>query len=197
RWNVAHVPTPDFAGALQTTAVNSVLIVGLALAMLLGGLVFETRRADERAAAANDAEQRIRKLNRELEERVVARTHKLHDVLRDINTINLSVSHDLRQPLNMISLATGQLQVSNQDEATKQRLDKIAASVGRMTGMLDRLLGYSRTSAFESDLEDVDMRALAVRAVREQALDERLVSIGRLPPAKADKVITHILLSNL
>ena len=197
RWNVAHAPTRDFAGALQTTAVNSVLIVGLALAMLLGGLVFETRRADERAGAANDAEQRVRKLNRELEERVVARTHKLHDVLRDINTINLSVSHDLRQPLNTISLAAGQLQAASKDEATRHRVDKIAANVERMTGMLDRLLGYSRTSAFESDLEDVDMNALAAQAVREQGLDQRVVSIGPLPRAKADRVITHILLSNL
>jgi signal transduction histidine kinase len=63
--------------------------------------------------------------------------------------------------------------------------------------MLDRLLGYARTSAFESDLEDVDMRALAVQAVREQSLDERSVSIGPLPWARADRVIAHILLSNL
>ncbi len=197
RLNVSHVPTRDFAGALQTTAVDSVLIVGLALAMLLGGLVFETRRANERAAAANNAEQRVRKLNRELEERVVARTQKLQDVLRDMNTINLSVSHDLRSPLNTISLAAGALQAANQDEVVRRRLDKVAAGVGRMTVMLDRLLGYARTSAFESDLEDVDMRALAAQAVREQSLDERLVSIGPLPPARADRVITHILLSNL
>ncbi len=197
RWNVAHAPTRDLAAALRTTAVDSVLIVGLALAMLLGGLVFETRRANERAAAANDAEQRVRKLNRELEERVVARTQRLQDVLRDMNTINLSVSHDLRSPLNTISLAAGQLQAANQDEVAGRRLDKIVAGVARMTGMLDRLLGYARTSAFESDLEDVDMRALAAQAVREQSLDERSVSIGPLPAARADRVITHILLSNL
>ena len=197
RWNVAHTPTPDLARALRTTAVDSVLIVGLALAMLLGGLVFETRRANERAAAANAAEQRVRKLNRELEERVVARTQNLQDVLRDMNTINLSVSHDLRSPLNTISLAAGQLQAANQDEVTGRRLDNIVAGVGRMTGMLDRLLGYARTSAFESDLQDVDMRALAAQAAREQSLDERSVSIGPLPPTRADRVITHILLSNL
>jgi len=197
RWNVAHTPTRDLAGALRTTAVDSVLIVGLAMAMLLGGLVFETRRANERAAAANVAEQRVRRLNRELEERVVARTQKLQNVLRDMNTINLSVSHDLRSPLNTISLATGQLQAANKDEVVARWLDRIAAGVGRMAGMLDRLLGYARTSAFESDLEDVDMRALAAQAVREQSLDARSVAIGPLPAARADRVITHILLSNL
>jgi len=197
RWNVAHAPTRDLVGAFRTTAVDSVLIVGLALAILLGGLVFETRRANERAAAADAAEQRVRKLNRELEERVVARTQKLQDVLRDMNTINLSVSHDLRSPLNTISLAAGQLQAENRDEAAGRRFDKIAAGISRMAGMLDRLLGYARTSAFESDLEEVDMRALAAQAVREQSLNERWVSIGPMPSARVDRVITHILLSNL
>jgi signal transduction histidine kinase len=197
RWNVAHAPTSELAAALRTSAVDSVLIVGLALALLLGGLVFETRRANERAAAASVAEQRVRKLHRELEERVVARTQKLNDVLRDLNTINLSVSHDLRSPLNAISLTVGQLQAANRDEAAALRLDKVAANVSRMKSMMDRLLGYARTAAFESDFEDVDMRALAEQAVREQALDERFVSIEALPSARADRVITHILLSNL
>jgi signal transduction histidine kinase len=197
RWNVAHAPTSELAAALHTSAVDSVLIVGLALALLLGGLVFETRRANERAAAASLAEQRVRKLHRELEERVVARTQQLGDVLRDLNTINLSVSHDLRSPLNAISLTVGQLQASNRDEAVGRRLDKVAANVARMTGMMDRLLGYARTAAFESDLTDVDMRDLVEQAVSEQSLDERLVSIGPLPSARVDKVITHILLSNL
>jgi signal transduction histidine kinase len=197
RWNVAHRPTPELGAALRTSAVDTVLVVGLALATLLGGLVFETQRATERAAAANAAEQRVRKLNRDLEERVVARTQNLRDVLRDLNTINLSVSHDLRSPLNAINLNVGQLQTVNMDAASARRLEKIGASVGKMTAMLDRLLGYSRAAAFESDFQTVDMRALAAQAVREQSLDERSVSLGDLPPARADKVITHILLSNL
>jgi signal transduction histidine kinase len=197
RWNVAHRLTPELAGALATSAVDSVLIVGLALAVLLGGLIFETRRANERAAAANAAEQGVRKLHRELEERVVARTQKLHEVLRDLNTINLSVSHDLRSPLNAISLTVGQLQAANRDQVAGARLDKVAANVDRLATMMNRLLGYARASAFESDLEDVDMRALAEQAAREQSIDERSLSIGPLPPVRADKVITHILLSNL
>jgi len=197
RWNVAHRPTDELAATLKVSAANSVLIVGLALALLLGGLVFETRRANERAVAANDAEQRIRKLHRELEERVVARTQQLRDVLRDLNTINLSVSHDLRSPLNTINLTVGQLDAENRDEATGKLLARITASVERMATMMNRLLGYTRASSFESELEDVDMRELTELAVQEQGLDSRAVSIGVLPPARADRVITHILISNL
>ena len=196
-WNVRHRPSPELRAVLDTSAVDSVLIVGLALAMLLGLLVFETRRANDRAAAANAAEQRLRVLHRELEERVIARTQNLDEVLRDLNTINLAVSHDLRSPLNAISLVTGQLESSAPDEVARQRLCKIAANVARMTAMLNRLLGYSRTAAFESELENVDMHALAEQVVREQSLDTQTVTIGALPAAFADRVIVHILLSNL
>jgi signal transduction histidine kinase len=196
-WNVRHRPSPDLPAHLDTSAVDSVLIVGLALAMLLGGLVFETRRANDRAAAANAAEQRLRVLHRELEERVIARTQKLGEVLRDLNTINLAVSHDLRSPLNAISLVAGQLEASNRDEVARPRLEKIAANVTRMTAMLNRLLGYARTAAFGAELEDVDMRALAEQVVREQSLDAHTVTIAAVPPALADRVIVHILLSNL
>jgi signal transduction histidine kinase len=196
-WNVRHRPSPELRAVLDTSAADSVLIVGLALALLLGGLVFETRRANDRAAAANAAEQRLRVLHRELEERVIGRTQKLGEVLRDLNTINLAVSHDLRSPLNAISLVTGQLEASNRDEVVRPRLEKIAANVARMTAMLNRLLGYARTAAFGAELEDVDMRALAEQVVREQSLGAHTVTIAALPPALADPVIVHILLSNL
>jgi len=196
-WNVRHRPSSELRAALDTSAVDSVLIVGLALALLLGLLVFETRRANDRAAAANAAEQRLRVLHRDLEERVIARAQKVGEVVRDLNTINLAVSHDLRSPLNAISLVTGQLEASNPDEIARQRLGKIAANVARMTAMLNRLLGYARTAAFGAELEDVDMRALAEQVVREQSLDAQTVTIGALPAALADRVIAHILLSNL
>jgi signal transduction histidine kinase len=66
-----------------------------------------------------------------------------------------------------------------------------------MAATMNRLLGYTRASSFESELEDIDMRELTEQAVREQSLDPRSVSIGPLPPARADRVITHILISNL
>jgi signal transduction histidine kinase len=73
----------------------------------------------------------------------------------------------------------------------------ITANIRRMAGILDRLLGYSRASSFASELEDIDMRRLVEQVVREQSIDPRVVSIGELPPARADRVVTHILLSNL
>jgi signal transduction histidine kinase len=127
----------------------------------------------------------------------VARTQRLDSALHDLNTINLSLSHDLRSPLNVISLTAGQLGAANRDEFTGRLLERITASVERVVATMNRLLGYARASAFESELEEIDMRELTERAVREQGLDTRSVAIGPLPPARADRVITHIVISNL
>jgi signal transduction histidine kinase len=196
RWNVSNRPSPDLADDLNTSAADSVLVVGLALALLLGGLVFETRRANDRASAANDAERRVRKLNRELEERVLARTQRLRDALADMNTVNLAVAHDLRSPLGAISLSVGQMRETAPDADAAERCDRVGRGVQRMKGILDRLLGYSR-SAFDSELEEVDMRALVEQVLDEQSVPAAKVSLGELPSARADRVITHILLRNL
>jgi signal transduction histidine kinase len=178
--------------------IDFVLIIGLATAFLLGALVFENRRAGERAAAASAAEQRVRKLNRELEERVIARTQELSNAMTDLNTINLSVSHDLRSRLNAISLITGQLQQGISDDTRNPaRFEKIAENVARMAGITERLLGYSRTTSFDSELEEVDMRALAEEVVKQQSGAAHAISIGQLPPAHADRAIVNILLGNL
>jgi signal transduction histidine kinase len=197
-WTVAHRPSSVLAWDRDVLVIDFVLIVGLATAFLLGGLVFENRRARERAAAASDAEQRIRRLNRELEERVIARTQALNSAITDLNTINLSVSHDLRSRLNAISLITGQLQQAiENDERNVTRYEKIAENVERMAGITDRLLGYSRTTSFDSQLEEVDMHALAEEVVKQQSGAAHVVSIGNLPSARADRAIVNILLGNL
>jgi signal transduction histidine kinase len=197
-WNVAHRPSPVLAWDRDVLVIDFVLIIGLATAFLLGALVFENRRARERAAAASEAEQRVRRLNRELEERVVARTQELSSAITDLNTINLSVSHDLRSRLNAISLLTGQLQQGVPDDTRNpERFEKIAENVARMAGITERLLGYSRTTSFDSELEEVDMRALAEEVVNQQSGAAHVVSIGKLPPAQADRAIVNILLGNL
>ena len=199
-WNVAHRPSRELAADLAGWVIDAVLVVGLTLALLLGAFVHQTFKATDRAAAASDAERRVRALNRELETRVALRTQDLNDVLDDINTINLSVSHDLRSPLNAISLLTQRLrQEAAPGSAAAEHFDRIAANVGRMTTIMDRLLGFSRASSFEYEIQRVDMRELARHVVEEHTADgaRARITIGQLPPAEADPTMVHSLLTNL
>jgi signal transduction histidine kinase len=200
-WRVQHQPTAALAADFRTWAVDATLIVGLAMALLIGAVVYEGKKARMRAVAASEAERRVRALNRELETRVEMRTRDLNEVLADLNTINLSVSHDLRSPLNAANLLTYGLRQQNaHDEKTAACLDKITANIKRMAGIMDRLLGFSRVSSFEYRIEQVDMRGLAGQVVHEQASEpgsQAQITIGDLPPADADRTMIHILFTNL
>lgn len=199
-WSVEHRPSAALAAEFDTRAIDSVLVIGLALSIMLGALLYERGRADDRAAAAAAAEQAVRAMNKELENRVAARTKDLNDVLGDLNTINLSVSHDLRSPLNAVSLLAQRILAAARDDQTDKLANRVLANVERMAGIMDRLHGFSRASTFDYCIEQVDMRALAEEVVREQAADApsgAVVAVTDLPPAAADRTMMHVVLTNL
>lgn len=199
-WNVEHRPTPDLATGLTPWATDAVLIVGLAMAFALGAFVHQSQRADNRARAASEAEQHVTTLNRNLEHEVERRTQDLNEVLADLNTINLSVSHDLRSPLNAISLLSHQLRLQRDRSPEDQALlERIEANVKRSGAIMDRLFGFSRATSFEYTIEPVDMQALADQVAEELGSDHPSaeISIGMLPPTEADGTMVHSLLTNL
>jgi len=200
-WRVEHRPTAALAADFRSWAVDAVLIVGLAMALLIGAVVYEGKQARIRAVAASTAKQRVRALNFELEARVETRTRDLNEALADLNTISLSVSHDLRSPLNAASLLThGLRQQSTHDQKTAECLDRITANIERMATIMDRLLGFSRVSSFEYRIEQVDMRTLAEQVVEEQSSElgsQAQITVGDLPMADADRTMIHILFTNL
>lgn len=199
-WHVEHRPTPELAADLTPWAMNAVLVVGLAMAFALGAFVYQSRRADDRALAARAAEQRVTELNRNLEHEVERRTEDLNEVLSDLNTINLSVSHDLRSPLNAISLITDQLKLKSKPESKhRELLERISANVRRTASIMDRLFGFSRATSFEYTIARIDMRAMAEQVAEELAADDgdAKISVGALPPAEADPTMVQSLLTNL
>ena len=93
------------------------------------------------------AEDEIRRLNAELEERVHARTAELMATNKELETFSYSVSHDLKAPLRgidgysqlLLAEHAGQL-----DEEGRLFLARIRNGVGQMRTLIDALLDYSR-----------------------------------------------------
>jgi PAS domain S-box-containing protein len=110
------------------------------------------------------AEEEIRKLNTDLEQRVADRTIQLAAANRELESFAYSVSHDLTAPLRGIdgwSLALLEDYHDKLDERARQHLSRIRAETQRMAQLIDDLLKLSRVTRAEMRPNPVDLTALA------------------------------------
>jgi len=185
-----------------STAIAMLRLASLAGILLL--LLRHVARREESEQRLHESELRLLELNRELEQRVGERTAQLESTIKELESFNYSVSHDLRSPLRgidgfsqvLVEEYSGRL-----DETGRHYLSRIRLGAQRMGQLIDGLLRMSRLNRSPLERVDLDLSAL----FREVAADlassgpERRVEvvISDGIRVRADRQMMRVVLENL
>ncbi|MBK5963642.1 histidine kinase [Thiocystis minor] len=152
------------------------------------------------------AEDEIRQLNADLEDRVQARTAELAAINKELETFTYSVSHDLKAPLRGIDGYSRLLLEDHGQQLNEEGrlfLDNVRRCVDQMSQLIEDLLAYSRMERrgvhdVTLDLASVAKRILAERRDDIQALGGSVtVDLAESLTARADPDGLSMVLRNL
>ncbi len=150
------------------------------------------------------AEEDLKKLYGELEQRVAARTSELEAANRELESFSYSVSHDLRAPLRSIDGFSRILLDEHSDQLTSDEhryLQLVRRSAQQMALLIDALLNFSRMGrvGLKRTLQDPATVAREALADLGEEMKGRAVevTIENMPPCNADTSMLRRVYYNL
>ncbi|MCB0163345.1 MAG: two-component sensor histidine kinase [Anaerolineae bacterium] len=150
------------------------------------------------------AEAEIRRLNNELEKRVIERTAQFEETNQELEAFAYTVSHDLRAPLRAINGFANIVIKDYQPHlpAEVQRyLNLMRDNAQQMGCLIDDLLAFSRLGRQAIKKDTVNMNELFPFVIKKMNLDQEErpinITIQDLPPCQADATLLKQVIINL
>jgi len=174
-------------------------------------LAFQNEEKEKRAAELSNAnselkqaEDDIRKLNEELEQKVIIRTAQLEAANKEMESFSYSVSHDLRAPIRAINGYTRILvedYAEKLDEDGNNVLQSILRNSKKMGELIDDLLAFSKLGRKEVSLSNINMNELVDMVKTELLFEDEthipIFNIEQLPNCKGDSSLIKQVWVNL
>jgi len=189
----------------MTLAMNEALMLGsVRQHELTEAADLSNTQLQEEISVRKHAEDEIRRLNVELEQRIVDRTAQLQAAYQELQAFSYSVAHDLRAPLRHV---LGFVELLQQDagpslsEKSLRHLTTISQSAKRMGDLIDGLLTFSRVGRAELQKTHVNLEELVRETLGDfqaETTERKIVwKIHPLPPVWADRALLRTVLVNL
>jgi signal transduction histidine kinase len=193
-------PSAEMIAAARSQLPLVTLAGGLALAVLVAIVLFVRNVAAQRAAALEvevtgheRAENEVRRLNAELEQRVRERTSELEHSNEGLQRFASFLSHELRQPLGTQMIWIGLLEAQagdTLDEPSQRNLANIRAMAVKMSDLITAQIAVTAKPGAQASTERVDLASVVRDAITEVSpqLDSlgAKVTVGSMPAVRGD-----------